>query len=613
MKKVIVLIFWFLLAWAVSILWIITYKILFTEDIKAIEKKQQIIKKYEESKKQKINDQYNYFAILPNIDSETSYTDKFVRYLAKKHSNIKNIVIINKAPEIQKEFLKSFSKKWKYCLWNPIDFKNENCINAWVFDFYKWDNLFSFFNPTKTYFSKKLKNYTIFPLINKYFSKEVRVYYLSIKKENNNFFGTQNILKNLRKQKFKNWDVLYLVLSNFSSYPQDKIAVFHDLKTINTLSSKWFSDIEVECPNCFYAIKQIAHKNEKKYFNVYSREVIKRKKIEETKKMSSLTTKIYWEFEDVKKENLWASFLWNYKVSNFENSFNLTNSYSNKKIYWMFFGDTHFTRWFTYKNNLIHKKDYFKCFYEDFDVKKSLYSNISRMFYSFDYVWVNLETSVWNKDECGINNKQIVFRTEPKYLWDFKDIWINLFNLANNHSYDCNKEGFDATKKWLDFYNLNAYWNPFSGEKNILKKEINGLKVAFMWINTIATIPDFEKYEKTIRNLKKQNYLVIINIHWGVELALRSNEKQRQIARRLVDAGANLIVWHHPHSVQESEVYAWVPIFYSLWNFFFDQHFKNTLRWQWLIYELSEKGIKYSLIDFERDPKQWWIKCDSFK
>jgi hypothetical protein len=48
-----------------------------------------------------------------------------------------------------------------------------------------------------------LKNYTIFSLINKYFSSDVKVYYLSIKKENNNFFGTQNILKELKKQKYK--------------------------------------------------------------------------------------------------------------------------------------------------------------------------------------------------------------------------------------------------------------------------------------------------------------------------------------------------------------------------------------------------------------------------
>ncbi len=610
MKKLIVLIFWILLAWAIAILGIITYKILFVQDLET--KQTEKINKIKNKLNEKVKKQYSYFAVLPTNIHNSNYSEKFIRNLWKKHFNIKNIIIINKAPKSQTKFYKSFSKNWKYCIWSPLDFKEENCIKAKSFPFYIWENIFTFFRPTKTFFSNNKKNYTLFPLIKKHIWKNVNVYNISLKEELNNFSKTEKLFKQMENYKFEKWNILYLSLSDFSSFPQDKIAIFHDLKSINTLNSKEFSKIEVSCQNCLYLVKKLANKKGKNFFNISNRQVIKSKKIWEKKYFSSLKSNIYWEFENIKKEKVWMLNLWNYNSSKFNNSFNLIWWDTNKKIYWAFFGDTHFTRWFTYKNNLAFKKDYFQCFYEDFDVKKDLKTNISRMLYSFDFVWVNLETSVVSDENCEINNKVIKFRTESKYLQDFKDIWVNIFNLANNHSYDCWKKWFEATKKNLDFYGLEYFWNPNKID-NILEKEINWLKVAFVWINLIWKIVDIEKFEKEIRKLKQRKFLVIINIHWWEEFSLEVSDKQKQIARRLVDAWANLIVWHHPHTVQDSEIYAWVPIFYSLWNFFFDQHFKDTLKWQGLIYELSKNEIKYSLIDFERDPKTWKIKCDSFK
>jgi poly-gamma-glutamate synthesis protein (capsule biosynthesis protein) len=87
--------------------------------------------------------------------------------------------------------------------------------------------------------------------------------------------------------------------------------------------------------------------------------------------------------------------------------------------------------------------------------------------------------------------------------------------------------------------------------------------------------------------------LIILNMHWGVEYKTKSNAKQQELAHKLINAGADLIVGHHPHVVQEVEKYSRTcertnhtneescgegRIAYSLGNFVFDQNFSVDTR-----------------------------------
>ena len=60
-------------------------------------------------------------------------------------------------------------------------------------------------------------------------------------------------------------------------------------------------------------------------------------------------------------------------------------------------------------------------------------------------------------------------------------------------------------------------------------------------------------------------------MHWGEEYQLKSSPSQRQLARRMIAAGADIVVGHHPHVVQEIELIQGRPVFYSLGNFILDQ------------------------------------------
>jgi poly-gamma-glutamate synthesis protein (capsule biosynthesis protein) len=86
---------------------------------------------------------------------------------------------------------------------------------------------------------------------------------------------------------------------------------------------------------------------------------------------------------------------------------------------------------------------------------------------------------------------------------------------------------------------------------------------------------DLEAALEKITELKSNTDLVITQIHWGVEYDHQFNQTQQNLAHQMIDAGADMIIGHHPHVVQGIEVYKNKPIFYSLGNFVFDQYFSK--------------------------------------
>jgi len=78
-----------------------------------------------------------------------------------------------------------------------------------------------------------------------------------------------------------------------------------------------------------------------------------------------------------------------------------------------------------------------------------------------------------------------------------------------------------------------------------------------------------------ISNLGADSSVVVVSIHWGEEYETSPSTLQRKIAYELIDAGADLVIGHHPHVIQEVEVYGNGLIAYSLGNFIFDQNFSE--------------------------------------
>jgi len=91
--------------------------------------------------------------------------------------------------------------------------------------------------------------------------------------------------------------------------------------------------------------------------------------------------------------------------------------------------------------------------------------------------------------------------------------------------------------------------------------------------NTPGTAPlTEENVRESIRRARAAGAQVIVALpHWGPEYEFTPTYPQRNWARILVQAGADLVVGNHPHVVQGMEVLQGVPVFYSLGSFLFDQ------------------------------------------
>jgi poly-gamma-glutamate synthesis protein (capsule biosynthesis protein) len=192
----------------------------------------------------------------------------------------------------------------------------------------------------------------------------------------------------------------------------------------------------------------------------------------------------------------------------------------------------------------------------------------------FDFIIANLEGPIveMNRKKCQQKAYNFQFAsTTPNLL---KSIGINMVNIANNHSFDCYRVGFESTKKYLQNANID-YIGDVGPEKSFIVKEVYGKKIAFIGIDYTVFMYPIADFYPIIKKLDSENDFVVVNIHWGTEYLLKETKTQEGIAHKLIDNGADVVFGHHPHVVEPIKVYKNKPIFYSLGNFVFDQTGKD--------------------------------------
>ncbi len=169
---------------------------------------------------------------------------------------------------------------------------------------------------------------------------------------------------------------------------------------------------------------------------------------------------------------------------------------------------------------------------------------------------------------------------------------IDAVSLGNNHSWDGGEVVYKETTKFLENSKIGYFGHPV-----YVATSTYIIKAGDRVINVVgfnATYPTFKLNEakEIIKDIKKrQENIVIVYIHWGSEYELMANEYQRKIAKTLVDAGADAIIGHHPHVVENIEMINGVPVLYSLGNFVFDQYFSPEVE-QGLLVTLEIKNSK---------------------
>lgn len=192
------------------------------------------------------------------------------------------------------------------------------------------------------------------------------------------------------------------------------------------------------------------------------------------------------------------------------------------------------------------------------------FQNVKAILENDDATFANLE-GVFT-DLTTRENKQYAFKGDPDYTQILLDGSVEVVTLANNHSSDYGEQSQKDTKQYL----TNAGIDYCIGD-TIAMQEIKGVKTAFIGIYVLYDgMEREEQVRTTIAEARAQGaQLVIVAFHWGSEKATQPDQIQTSLAHIAVDAGADLVVGHHPHVLQGIEKYNGKYIVYSLGNFCF--------------------------------------------
>jgi len=218
----------------------------------------------------------------------------------------------------------------------------------------------------------------------------------------------------------------------------------------------------------------------------------------------------------------------------------------------------------------------------------------------------NLECSHSNLGLKKNDYNSVQMRGDPRHIQALVSAGFKVVNVANNHSLQHGKATFQDSVDALQRNNiaicgLAADQTATSAKPVIINR--NGLSVGFLGYSLrprqyFEHVPLYaeggaEAMEQDVIALRKQTDAVIVSVHWGEEFIQRPSPEEINIARRLVDAGADVIIGHHPHVLRGIEQHGRGYIVYSLGNFVCDMVWDDTLRTS-LIFEctLTKNGIQ---------------------
>lgn len=182
--------------------------------------------------------------------------------------------------------------------------------------------------------------------------------------------------------------------------------------------------------------------------------------------------------------------------------------------------------------------------------------------------------------ECPMTSQRGAFGACP-YIGDIEPLnalsecGFNVLSLANNHIFEYGLDPARETAERLKGLGIKPVGLSVIG---IAEEVINyqGHSVVFLAFSAVRT-PRCDLFEhdtdqiRRLVELNSQRYdVVVVSLHWGAEFVNIPARGQMRFAHSLVDAGARVVLGHHPHVVQPVEYYKTGLIAYSLGNFVFD-------------------------------------------
>lgn len=193
----------------------------------------------------------------------------------------------------------------------------------------------------------------------------------------------------------------------------------------------------------------------------------------------------------------------------------------------------------------------------------SMFKNMSTFFADSDITVGTMETNYTDNKYSGYGQ-----RNSPiSFAEALKNIGIDLVSISTNHSLDYGIEGLQETKRALEGIGYDVVGDNL-GESRVKIKTIKNTKIAFLSYTygfenqnsktkeelDSANIYNSEIAKKDLEYAKENADYSIIIMHWGDAYSTKPNKEQQNIAKILVENGADMILGNHASAVQKMEV-----------------------------------------------------------
>ena len=212
-----------------------------------------------------------------------------------------------------------------------------------------------------------------------------------------------------------------------------------------------------------------------------------------------------------------------------------------------------------------------------------------------DITMGNLETTLTDSSTAVCDkDPHYCFRAPPESVKGLVYAGFDIMTVANNHALDYGPAVMNDTLSHLTTAGIRydgAQQAPGDTVQKAVMFDRSGVRVAYLgfndvWFYTNATGYLTNKYSpgdyprpwnaseetviQSVKQARSQADIVVVNFHFGKEYNFTHSMRQEELSHLAADAGADIIVGHHPHVIQDLEVYNGSVIAYSLGNFIFD-------------------------------------------
>ena len=227
------------------------------------------------------------------------------------------------------------------------------------------------------------------------------------------------------------------------------------------------------------------------------------------------------------------------------------------------------------------------------------FARVATVLRSADLAFCNLECVLSDCELDPNSVRSLSMRGSPESVAGLRNAGFRVVSLANNHAMDQGQSVLADTVSRLLQWGIRPVGSVSDGPgaRQPAVLSVDGFSVAFLAHSLVGIAPGRDGHSTMagllngVTEARSACDALVVSLHWGDEYMTIPATWQIELGRRIIDAGASLVLGHHPHVLQPVEKYRRGLIAYSLGNFVCDMRWGITRRSAVLLVEIEDDGV----------------------